>query len=267
MAPRHGLRFDGGAAVVTGASSGFGVEFAQRLAARGADLVLVARRLDRLEAIAARLTRDHGVTATPVALDLTRPEAPAELAERLADAPVRALVNNAGFGTYGPFVEEDPARIADEVALNVGAVTQLSRLFLPRLLAAPSGLLVNLTSTAAYQPIPRIAVYAATKAYVRALTEALWEETRGTPVRVVALAPGPSRTEFFEAAGSEGFAIGQMLPPAAVVDTLFRHLERGGRAPSVVAGWRNGVSAAAAGLLPRRFVVRTVGRLTSRYSG
>jgi short-subunit dehydrogenase len=250
-------------ALVTGASSGFGTEFAHRFAARGYDLVLVARRRDRLEALAADLSSRHGVTATVLTADLADPAAPAALVAALAAQQIRvdALVNNAGFGTYGPFLGEDPARIADEVQVNVAAVTVLSRLLLPDLVAAPRGILLNVASTAAYQPAPSIAVYSATKAYVRALTEGIWQEHRGTSLRVLTLCPGPTETEFFQAAGSEGFKVGQMLTVPQVVDVAFRALDRRNAPPSVVAGWRNKATAVAVGLLPRRLVLGVAARL------
>ncbi|WP_449386236.1 SDR family NAD(P)-dependent oxidoreductase [Cellulomonas soli] len=252
------------AAVITGASAGFGVEFARRFADRGYDVVLVARRRAPMDALATELEAAHGITAHVVPLDLTDADAAARLLARVDELglDVRALVNNAGFGTYGAFAEADPARIAQEISLNVTAVTLLSRLFLPGLLAAGDGILVNVASTAAYQPGPYLAVYAATKAYVRSLTEALWQETRGTGLTVLALAPGPTQTEFFEAAGSEKFKVGQMLPVPEVVDVAFRALDRRNTPPSVVAGYRNRVTAVAAGLLPRRLTLAVAGRLT-----
>lgn len=250
--------------MVTGASAGFGVEFARRFAARGDDVVLVARRREPMEELAAGLHATHGVTAHVVPLDLTQPGAPARLLAEVTerDLAVRALVNNAGFGTYGPFVGADPDRIADEIALNVTTVTLLSRLFLPMLLRADGGILLNVASTAAYQPGPNLAVYAATKAYVRSLTEAIWQETRGTGLTVLSLSPGPTQTEFFEAAGSDRFKVGQMLSVAEVVDVAFRTLGRRNPPPSVVAGARNRMTAVAAGLAPRRVALAVAGRLT-----
>ncbi len=251
-------------ALVTGASSGLGTEFAHRFAARGYDLVLVARRHDRLTALATELADRHGVTTTALAADLADPACPARIVAELAEHGTRlsALVNSAGFGTYGPFAQEDPARIAEEVQVNVTALTVLSRLLLPDLLAAPHGILVNVASTAAFQPGPSLAVYAATKAYVRSLTEALWQEHRGSRLRVLALAPGPTETEFFAVAGSDRFKVGQMLTVPQVVDVAFRALDRRNPPPTVVAGLGNRVTAVAAGLVPRRLVLRVAGRLT-----
>lgn len=250
-------------AVVTGASSGIGAEFARRFADRGYDLVLVARRRDRLTALAAELEAEHGATSTVLPADLADPAAPAALVAELVGRGllVDALVNSAGFGTYGPFEGEDPERITAQMQVNVAALTLLSRLLLPDLVAARRGVLVNVASTAAYQPGPSFAVYAASKAYVRSLTEAIWQEHRGSRLRVLALAPGPAETEFFAVAGSERFRVGQVLGVPEIVDIAFRALDRRNPPPSVVAGLRNRVTAVAAGLVPRRVALGVAGRL------
>ncbi|MGO1315621.1 MAG: SDR family NAD(P)-dependent oxidoreductase [Cellulomonadaceae bacterium] len=171
-----------GVTVVTGASSGIGEGFARRLAAQGHDLVLVARRRERLETLAAELGSAHGIRAHPVAVDLADPAGPARLVAEIEEAglEVHGLVNAAGFGTAGPFAGEDPARLAAEIQLDVTALTVLTRLLLPALIAH-RGMLVQVSSTASFQPLPGIAVYAAAKAYV-----AFRELSR--PV------PGPVRT-------------------------------------------------------------------------
>ncbi len=250
-------------AVVTGASSGIGAEFARRFAVRGYDLVLVARRADRLAALADELAADHGTTATVLTADLADPAAPAEVVRELESRGllVDALVNAAGFGTYGPLLTAEPDRVAAEIQVNVTALTLLSRLLLPDLAASRRGILVNVASTAAYQPGPSFAVYAATKAYVRSFTEAVWAEHRGSRLRVLALAPGPADTEFFDVAGSDRFRVGQVLPVPRVVDVAFRALDRPSPPPSVVPGLRNAATAALAGALPRRLVLRVAARL------
>lgn len=195
--------------------------------------------------------------------DLTDPAAPAALAAELVSRGllVDALVNSAGFATYGPFADEDLERVAAEVQVNVAALTLLSRLLLPDLVASRRGVLVNVASTAAYQPGPSFAVYAATKAYVRSLTEAIWQEHRGSRLRVLALAPGPAETEFFAAAGSDRFRVGQVLTVPEIVDVAFRALDRRNPPPSVVAGLRNRVTAVLAQLVPRRVLLGVAGRL------
>lgn len=253
----------GPVALITGASSGFGALFAQRFAAHGYDVVLVARREDRLRALAAEIENRYPVTATVVTADLTDPDAPRALREHPSLADVAVVVNNAGFGTAGTFVDTDPQRIADEVAVNVVALTAISRLFLPDVVRN-AGVLLNISSTAGYQPIPGLAVYAATKAYVRSLTEAIWKETRGTGARVLAFAPGPSETEFFEAAGSRTFKMGQELLPAQIVDRALKVLDRRNPPPSAIGGWRNALTAVAATHAPRRLMLAVVDRMVKQ---
>lgn len=249
-------------AVVTGASSGLGAGIAQALAARDHDVVLVARRADRLEALADELRTAHGVAAHVVAVDLADPAGPARVAEAVADLGPDVLVNAAGFGTAENLVDEDPARIAEEVDVNVRALTVLTRLLLPSLLASPAGLLVNVSSTASFQPVPGLAVYAATKAYVTSLTEAVWAETRGTALTVVCLCPGPADTEFFQVAGTERFKVGQVVTVEQVVDVAMRAARGRGPLPTAVVGWRNRVTSVLTPRLPRRLVLTVTARLT-----
>jgi len=251
--------------VITGASAGLGIGFAHRFAARGADVVLVARRKDRLEALAAELTAAHGITATVLTMDLIEPGAGARLAAALDERglAVDALVNNAGFGTAGPFVDADAAKVRDEITVNVLALTDLSLALLPRLIASGHGLLVNVASNAAYQPLPTLAVYAATKAYVKSLTEAIWKETQGTGMRVLALAPGPTETEFFEVAGSTQFVVGSLDTVNQVMDVAFKAIDRRKGGPTVIVGLQRAISAHANRLVPTRFSLWTTARLLS----
>lgn len=242
--------------LVTGASSGIGAAFARALAARGSHLVLVARRLDRLEALAEELRRTHGVQVTPLALDLALPGAGRSLAA-LADEhglAVTSVVNNAGFGTDGPFHEEDPDRLAEEINVDVANVVDITRAFIEPLRRAGTGVLVNVASMAAYNPLPGMAVYAAAKAFVLSFTEALWHESRPTGLRVLSLAPGLTRTEFFDVLGSDGYR-GSYQTPEQVVATALRSLDRGNRRPSVTSGRLNGVLTSSVRLLSRRSVV------------
>lgn len=242
-------------ALVTGASSGFGVSFARRFAAEGYDVVLVARREERLRELADELT-GLGAAAHVVPADLATPEGAAGVPVRVRELGLSldALVNNAGFGTHGRFAEEDPARIADEIAVNVTALTLLTRAFLPELIAA-GGVLINVSSTSAFQPGPNIAVYAATKAYVRSFTEALWQEAKGTGLRVLNIAPGPSQTEFFQAAGSEAFKVGQVITPQDVIALAFAELGRGAKRPTRIVGVGNAAQALAARFAPTKLTL------------
>ncbi|MGV9913641.1 SDR family NAD(P)-dependent oxidoreductase [Streptomyces tendae] len=176
------IDFSGQTTVVTGASSGIGAAFARELARRGSDVVLVARRLDRLTDLASELRARHGVRATAVQLDLSEPGAGRRLAADLAGRGIRVdgLVNNAGFGTNGAFHREDPDRLTDEINVDVANLVDLTRAFIEPLRDSGRGVLVNVASAAAYAPSPGMAVYAACKAFVLSFTEALWYESRGT---------------------------------------------------------------------------------------
>nr|WP_308072482.1 SDR family oxidoreductase [Streptomyces bambusae] len=249
-------------ALITGASSGLGAEFARQWAERGADLVLVARRLDRLEELAADLSARYGVKAHAVAADLALPGAAAGLRAEL-DArgiTVHTLVNNAGFGSHGHLTHQDPAQITEMIQVNVTAVAELTRAFLPGLLADGRGALVTVASAAAYQPTPAMAVYGATKAFVLNFTEAVGYEVRRSPLRVLAVSPGPVSTEFFDVAGKDA-AVGRMATAEQVVTATRRALERGSTPPSIVAGLGNRVSALASALAPRRVALTVAGRM------
>ena len=245
------------AALITGASSGIGKGFAQRYAAAGHDVVLVARREERLRELAAELTARHGITATVMAADLTSPSVAGDLADRIADAGISVgiLVNCAGFGTAGPFAEEDADRVAAEIAVDVTAPTLLTRVFMPSLLAAGSaGALVMVSSTASHQPVAGIAVYAACKGYITSLTSAIWQEARGSGLRVLAVCPGPTDTEFFDASGSEQFKVGKVGSVDEVLDATFAALARDG-GPVTTVGLANRIQSFGAKIAPRRMTL------------
>jgi short-subunit dehydrogenase len=247
------------ATLVTGASAGLGAEFARQCRKRGDELVLVARRQDRLEALAAELGGAH-----VVALDLAAPGAPAQLlaeVEKLG-LHVETLVNNAGFGLSGAFIGQPSARQTEMIELNMRLLTELCRLVLPRMVERGSGAILNVASTAAFQAGPYMAVYYASKAYVLSLTEALHQELKGSGVRVTALCPGPVKTEFFEVAGSADSRLAKMgADPASVVRAGLDGLAKG-RA-IVIPGFGNRVGAQASRLLPRAAMRRIVARLKS----
>ena len=220
-------------ALVTGASAGLGVEFARQLSKRGHRLVLVARRKDRLEELAKELGN-----ARAVAIDLSKKDSAAEL---LADIEangevVEILVNNAGFGLIGRFAELDATRERQMIDLNVGALTDLCRGVVPGMVARKSGGILNVASTAAFQPGPNMAVYYATKAFVLSLTEALHEELKPHGVNVSCLCPGPTRTEFGEVAG------------ASAVNNLFDRVAMD--SPEVVTAGLNGLDKNKAVVIP-----------------
>jgi len=245
-------------ALVTGASAGLGVEFARQLAGRGHRLVLVARRGDRLDALAAELGN-----ARAVAFDLARPGAAAALLEDVAAAgeTVDLLVNNAGFGLHGRFARADAARLREMIDLNCGALTELCRAVLPDMIERRSGGILNVASTAAFQPGPGMAVYFATKAYVLSLTEAIHEEVKNSGVRVSALCPGPTRTEFGEVAGFKGNGAFDRLSmdAASVVAAGLKGLDR--NKAVVITGRLNKLGAFATRLVPRAVTRRIAGSL------
>ncbi|MCZ2813293.1 SDR family oxidoreductase [Modestobacter sp. VKM Ac-2979] len=262
-----GVDWRGQTTLVTGASAGIGAEFARQLAARGSHLVLVARRADRLESLAAELTATHGVTVSAVPLDLARPAAGRALAAEVdrRGLPVTSVVNCAGFGTYGPFVQEDADRLAEMIAVDVTALVDVSRAFIDRLRAAGSGVLVNVASMAAYAPSPEMAVYAASKAFVLSFTEALWQESLASGLRVLALSPGATDTEFFDVVGDDAADGGRgRQAPGQVVDTALRALDRRNPPPSVAVGRLNSVAATGIRLLSRRRTVLAMAGVVQR---
>jgi len=256
------MTYTGTTALITGASSGLGAEFAARFAARGANLVLVARRTDRLEDLARKLRDAHGISATTLSKDLSRPGAGAEVREELAGRGIRidTLINNAGFATSGPLVKEDPAVIASEISLNVASLVETTRAFLPEMLAAGRGALINVASTAAFQPVPGMAVYGATKAFVLSFTEAVAHETKESGLRVLALCPGATRTECCDVLGSQAAAVGRLQGASEVIDTALRALDRRTTPVSVVSGLGNRLLAGIAQRLPRNISLAMAGR-------
>ncbi|WP_167102960.1 SDR family oxidoreductase [Mycobacterium sp. DL592] len=249
------------ATLITGASAGLGAEYARAFAARGDDLVLVARRQDALEALAAELRAAHHVTVTVFARDLAVPGAGAELvsATEAAGITVDVLVNNAGFGTHGDVVDADPQRLADEIQLNCATLVDLTARYLPGMRSRGRGTIVNIASTAGFQPVPHMAVYGATKAFVLSFSEALWAEEKPHGIRVLAVCPGATDTEFFDIAG-ESAALGKKRSAHQVVERTIREL--GGGKPSFVDGLSNAVTAhLLTRLVPRRLLITVTGRL------
>ncbi|HEX7312682.1 MAG TPA: SDR family oxidoreductase [Pyrinomonadaceae bacterium] len=247
-------------ALVTGASGGIGEELARLFAADGHDLVLVARSRDKLARLAEELKGKHGVAARVLAADLARPESPREIFDELqgAGVGVDALVNNAGFGSYGLFAETDLKSELDLLQVNVVALTHLTKLFLPGMLARRRGYVMNVASTAAFQPGPLMAVYYASKAYVLSLSEALTNECAGTGVTVSALCPGPTATGFVAAAGmgdSKLFDRAVMDARTVAVDG-YRGLLAG--KTIVIPGFRNNLLARSIGFFPRNLVTKVV---------
>ncbi len=246
-------------ALITGASSGIGEQLARQLALRGHDLLLVARRQERLQALCRELAQAHGVEATAWPEDLTDPAAPQRLEAKVlrTERALAVLVNNAGTGVAGPFAASDGAEEARMVTLNVLALHQLTRRLLPFLLANGSAHILNVASTAGLQPVPMMATYAATKAFVLSFSQALDEELAGSGVTVTALCPGPTQTEFIAAAKAEGtrlFHPSKLASAEAVAKAGLEGMDA--RRPVVIPGARNC-------FVSRRALVRISGKLMS----
>jgi len=246
-------------ALITGASGGIGLELARLFAAAKHDLVLVARSEDKLASVSADLARAHGVQARPLPADLADPIAPPRIFAALDEQNITidVLVNNAGFGAHGKFDEIPYDVAARMIQVNIAALTHLTRLFLPGMLARRSGRILNVASTAAYVPGPFMAVYYASKAFVLSFTEALAEETQGAGVTVTALVPGATATDFAATAGSQNsrlFRPGVVMDAAAVARVGYDGLMAGKRV--VVAGARNKVTALSTRVAPRAMLAK-----------
>ena len=243
-------------ALITGASSGIGTAFAKRLAAEGAHLILVARSEEKLHALASQLASQHSIRAEVIVADLSRVGAAHTVFEETQQRglTVDILINNAGFATYGPFETLNAEREQEEIQLNVATLVDLTHCFVPSMVAHRQGAIINIASVAAFQPGPYAAVYAASKAFVLSFSEALWGEYRSKGIRVLALCPGATSTEFFHVAGAQDAIPGNMETPEQVVQVGLRALEQG--RPSVVSGKQNALLANAPRFFPRGLVVR-----------
>ena len=250
-------------AVVTGASSGLGRGIAARLADRGMSLVLTGRNEARLDQTAHQIRRAAPqVKVETVAADLATQSGVSALVDHIGDRPIEVLINNAGFGSYGPFAEADADREAEEVAVDVSAVIVLARAFLPGMLARGSGGILNVASTIAFQPAPYQAVYGASKAFVLSFSQALWAEARAAGVAVTALCPGPTRTGFVDALSadvSHAAIYSRLADPEPVIDAGLRALEKG-RAV-VIPGLRNRLLAESSRFMPREWFTLITARL------
>ncbi len=254
------LTYKGKTALVTGASSGIGLIFARELAARGCSLILVARSEGKLYALADELRTQHAILVDVLVADLAQEHAPQQVYTQVQELgrTVDILVNNAGFAAYGLFDQVDFAKQHGQAMLNVVAVVDLAHLFLAGMLQRGDGAIINVASVLGYVPTPGSAVYGASKAFVLHFSEALWQEYRGRGVRVLALCPGPTKTEFFDVAHMPApEAI--MSSPVYVVQVALRALERDQAA--VIAGKANNVAFGfVPRLLPRRVVLWIMGK-------
>lgn len=247
-------------ALVTGATGGIGAEFARHLGRHGHNLVLTGRDTVKLGDLAHELGQFVDIVLEPV--ELTDREARVALHQRLVDQGINitTLVNNAGFAIIEPVIESSPDDLLAMLEVNVMALTHLTRLFLPAMLEAGQGSIITVGSTASYQPIPRMAAYAASKSYVRSFTTALWHETQGTGVRVTCISPGATDTDFWERAGNVN-VLKRRRQPTDVVATTFAALRN--NRPTVIDGASNKVAAFANRLVPER-VSTAIARVVTR---
>lgn len=261
------MNLKGRTALVTGASSGLGVHFAGQLAARGVNLVITARRAERLEKLAADLSRQFSVEVTCLPLDLSEPDAAKKLFDQTEGAgkPIDILINNAGFAAFGTFVEMPLETINNLISVDIRALTELSHRFAQAMHARNQGYILNVSSGASYVPVPFYAVYAAAKTYVRNFTEALAHELRKTRVRICCLCPGAVKTEFWDVAGQKKISPllrATMSTPDKVARVGLRALF--GWRRNVIAGFINKLVFWLTRLSPRRFVVRIAGALLGK---
>ncbi len=249
------------ATLITGASSGIGEVFARKLAARGRNVLLVARSEDKLITLCNELGRSNSIRAQYVALDLSE----ADAAERLfKEASKRGLdidllINNAGFGSMGDFSKLDLARELNMIDLNIKSLVELTYRFLAPMRERKQGAIINVASTAGFQAVPFMATYAATKAFVLSFSEALWEENRPFGIKVMALCPGVTETNFFEAARGKKPPARVAQTPEEVVDTALSGLDRG--KSHIISGWTNFIMTQSERFAPRSLVTRVAGRM------
>lgn len=247
-------------ALVTGASAGIGEAFARAIAEAGVNVVLTARREDRLKVLATELETQHHVETRVLPVDLGVEGAPDRIAAATADLEIGILVNNAGFGLAGRFETARYEKLMEMVRLNCSAVAGLTHLFLGKMKARGRGAVIIVSSVAAYQPVPLHSAYAATKAFDLMLAEGLWVENRGSGVDVVAVSPGPTETEFQQVAGETAHPGAQ---PSDVVATAFKAL---GRKPSAIVGAGNRIQTFGTRFAPRKVVARLAHSFMRRYT-
>jgi uncharacterized protein len=248
-------------ALVTGASMGIGKSFARALAERGANLILVARSKDKLTALARELESAHPISAHVISADLSDTDGVKTVVDetRARGLSVDLLVNNAGFATYGVFEEVSAERQREEIMLNCAALVGMTHAFLPAMVERGKGDIINVASTAAFQPLPYMAVYGATKAFVLSFSEALWAENRARGIRVLALCPGATETPFFDVVAAPEASVGAREKPELVVARGLAALESG--RSYVISGRQNFLMAQAGRFVPRAMVAATTERI------
>jgi uncharacterized protein len=253
--------------LITGASSGIGEAFARKLAARGRNVLLVARSEDKLITLCNELGRSNSIRAQHMAIDLRLPDSPTKLFEEThrRGLVIDMLINNAGFGSFGDFANLDLVREMSMIDLNIKSLVDLTHRFLVPMRERKQGTIINVASTAGFQAVPFMATYAATKAFVLSFSEALWEENRPYGIHVMALCPGVTETNFFEAARGEKPPARIVQSPEDVVETALRGLE--GRKSNIVSGWTNLLMIEAERFVPRSLVLRAAGKMMRKEYG
>lgn len=259
--PRSAARW--GWVLITGASSGIGLELSKQFAKDGHSLILVARNANRLEEETSALRQEYGVQVKFIPTDLADPMGPRTLVEELKrqNLPIQVLVNNAGFGTFGPFSEIATERTMDMIQVNLTSLTLLTRLLVGEMIQRGSGKIVNVASTASFQPGPLMAVYYATKAYVLSFSEAIANELEKSGVTVTAVCPGPTTSGFQKAAKMEMSKLvqGAIMDSKSVAEIAYRGILRGKRI--VITGFKNRALAQSIRFAPRGLVLRVVRRM------
>jgi short-subunit dehydrogenase len=245
--------------LITGASGGIGEAFARKLAVEKHNLVLAARSEERLRDLCEELKRKHQISANYVAIDLTEYQADLRLFEETEkhNLEVDWLINNAGFGSMGDFANLEIENELAMIRLNVHSLVGLTHRYLQKMRERKNGTIINVASTASFQPIPFMATYAATKAFVRSFGEAIAEENRPHNIKVITLCPGPTDTKFFDAANAEAFKMKGMQTPEAVAETALDAVKSGKTV--AISGWTNYVGARITSVVPNSLITRVVG--------
>ncbi len=247
-------------ALITGASAGIGAAFARELAARQTNLVLVARSQDKLYQLAEQLKNQFSIQVEVIVQDLTQPAAVQTVCDtvRQKGLTVDLLVNNAGFGDYGEFTTRDLQRQLEMIQLNIAVLVELTYRFLSEMQQRKSGAIINVSSISAYQSLPYLSIYSSTKAFILSFTEALWAENQNTGVRIFTLCPGPTESDFFEAAKfPDSFSQNNLTPAAEVVKEALKALDSN-QSNVVTGGLGNHIIVNSTRLLPRELLVSMV---------
>ncbi|MFS1511080.1 SDR family NAD(P)-dependent oxidoreductase [Chengkuizengella sp. SCS-71B] len=246
-------------ALITGASSGIGEVFANKLAEQGMNLILVARTQQKLEELAKQYNEKYGVQTYVVVSDLSKENAAKEVKKAVDDLNLHVdmLINNAGFGQVGSFIHNDPDQAHGQIMVNVSALVDMTYLFATDMEKKREGAIINIASTAAFQPLPKMAVYGATKAFVLSFSEALWSELKPKGVKVLAICPGPTATNFFEVSGE--FGAKNIRTSEQVVDTAMKALKKG--KSYAIDGLGNYITANLPRFFPRQLITKVAAKV------